>query len=304
MRVLTLFIKYSIMLAVFLLVSGVVAREVLLFVATQQVRQAINKMDLIIRSGTNTGAEYDTQCRSKNGGAGGVGSVELRFLNDQKFYIAVVCEYFKNDPVIAQQYTFVPFVKKVPGQAGLIWDPNGKSGFSVEVFGRKSSIILDGKKVLIKQGAIAETVNQPQSTCQGFGYACCSPEIEVGIGNVFSNVTDCPSSCFSQCVGRPSVLKFSADPGFDVKNRMVTTGKNVPLTFYFVTDPGVAKTATTTINYGDGKNDTFAESDGTTTHEYECLQAQCQYQATVSVTDDAGQTSAVVPIGTITVMVR
>ncbi len=304
MRVLVLFFKYSVAIVLGLVVLAAIVREGLLFWGSQQVRAAENKMELI--AGARFKSEYDQQCKDKGVGRPGmkVRAVELRFTSDTQYQIDVVCEFFANDPIVVQEYTLPMFVKKAKGQAGFVWDPEQISGVTLEVYGRQTSLVLEGGKFSAHQGAFDFTGIQPSSTCGGFGFACCPAETQIGDGDNFSQVSDCPNECFSTCLARPVVLRFMSDPNPDLKTRSVTVAKGAPITFYFITDPGYTKQATTRIEFGDSEFQEFNTAEANYTHQYQCALAECRYQAQLIVTDHAGNTNAKTTVSTIDVVVR
>lgn len=304
MRILTLFVKYVVMITLVMGVTGLFIREAFLFWGTQQVRMAENKMELI--AGARFKSEYDKQCRDKGGGRGAanVQATQLRFTSDTEYQVEVVCEFFSNDPIVIETYKLPMFVKKVPGQAGFVWNPDSTSGVVLEVYHRRTTLVLENEKFRMVQGKASIPGSQPQATCGGFGYACCAAENEVGEGDLFKQVSDCPTQCFPTCVPRPTVLRFVSDPNPDLKTRTATVPKGSPIIFYFVTDPGKTGQATTQLQLGDGSIKDFTEFETDYTHQYQCDQAECAYTAKLVVTDSSGVISVPTAISTINVVVR
>ncbi|MEO8581860.1 MAG: hypothetical protein ABI425_04800 [Patescibacteria group bacterium] len=304
MRIVILLIKYVLMITIGLSLIGLITREGLLFWGTQQVRIAENKMEVV--AGAKNKSEYDDQCFEKSSGRSGSGvrSIQLRFTSDTEYQVDVTCDFFSNDPIVVQTYKLPPFVEKVSGQSGFLYDPVGMSGVVLEVYHRRTTLLLDGKKFKMIQGISSIAGNQPQATCGGFGYACCNAETQKGTGDLFKQATDCPKECYPICVARPSVLKFTSDPNPDLKNRVVILPKGTPITFYFVSDPGISGQATTQIKLGDGQTKDFLEQDGNYTHQYQCAQAECLYQAQLVVTDLTGDTSVLTQIAKIDIVIR
>lgn len=300
MRILVLIIKYTLMIGLGLIILAGLSRETLLFWGMIQVRGAENKMELT--AAATRKADYDQQCRQKSGAA--VQQVQLRFTSDTEYQLEAVCGFFSNDPIVIENYKLPPLVKKAKGQAGFVWDPNNKSGVVLEVYGRKTSVVLDGKSVKIIQGAADLAGKQPVASCPGFGYECCSPETQVGIGAVFTQASDCVQSCYTSCQPRPSVLKFTSDPNPDLKSRTALVAKGAPMTFYYVIDPGKTPQATSVMQFGDDQSQTFSEKDGNFTHTYQCAKTECKYTATLTVTDQNGLASVLTPVATITVVIR
>jgi hypothetical protein len=304
MRILTLLFKYIAVIAVGLTVSGLIAREVLLFWGVQQIKLAENKME--VSAGARLKSEYDGKCREKAGGRAGsnVRNFQVRFTSDKEYQVEAVCQLFSNDPIIIQEYKLPPFVTKVPGQAGLVYDPQGLSGIILEVYKRKTTLLLEGENLRVMQGAHQIAGVQPQATCAGFGYACCTMETEQGEGDVLRQASDCPTTCYLACMPRPSVLKFTSDPNPDLSSRVVNLPKGSAITFYFVTDPGKTNRATTQIQFGDGQFKEFLEEEGNYTHQYQCALVECRFTAQLVVTDPEGVTSVPTALSTINIVVR
>lgn len=305
MRIIILLVKYSLFLIIGAGVIGLIAREAFLFWGTQQVRIAENKME--VAGGARLKTQYDAQCRAKGSSRAGMSArlIQLRFTSDTEYQSEVVCDFFSNDPIVIETYTLPPFVKKVSGQAGFVWNSKGTTGgIILEVYGRKTTLVSEEKKFKMTQGAQVVPGVQPEATCGGYGYACCSPETQVGTGDLFRQASDCSSECYPTCLPRPTVLKFTSDPNPDLKERKIILGKGVPITFYFVSDTGASNIATTQIQFGDGQTQDFAENEARYTYQYQCAQVECQYTAQILITDPNGVTSVPTSISTIKIVVR
>lgn len=300
MRVIFLIIRYAVTIGLTLVILAAITREVLLFWGITQVRTAENKMELM--AGAVRKTEYDQQCKQKGGD--GVERIQLRFSSSTEYQLEVVCGHFSNDPIVTDTYVLPPMVKKVGGQSGFIANKANTSGVALEVFKRRTSIKLEEGKIRVSQGVADFVGVQPAAACGGFGYACCIPETEVGSGQAFVQATDCPQQCFSVCLPRPTVLKFTSDPNPDLKSKIVTSAKGVPITFYYVIDPGQTELASAVLDFGDGHTESLSEKEGNFTYQYKCQETECLYKATVMATDGFGNTSVITPVSTITVVVR
>lgn len=305
MRIILLLIKYTVAILIGGTVIALVTREVLLFWGTQQVKIAENKME--VQGGAKLKEMYDNQCKTKGSGRAGMSaqSVQLRFTSDTEYQVEVVCTFFSNDPIVVQTYKLPPMVKKVSGQAGFTSTSKAVTGgLILEVYGRRTSLMIIDNKYKAVQGSHEIVGAQPEATCGGYGYACCSVETQIGTGSVFSAASDCPTECFSSCRPRPSVLKFTSDPNPDLKTRTVTISKGAPITFYYVIDPGQMAQATTEIQFGDGQKQDFPEQDNNYTYQYQCAEVECRYTAQIVVSDVTGTTSVPTSISSINIVVR
>jgi hypothetical protein len=123
------------------------------------------------------------------------------------------------------------------------------------------------------------------------------------MGDQLTQVTDCPRSCFSQCLRRPVVLSFTSDPFLNPQTRVAAVGAGESVTFSYVVDVPEAELVQIVINYGDGQEQQLLETSGSSSHTYSCTQPVCTYQASLSVTQENGATAAPTPVTMITLQV-
>ncbi len=299
MRTIRFFVT-SLLLGLFLaLFAFLILREALLYMATQQMKEAVNEMDKISRSGV----EVRQQCAQLGGT--GIRTIQTRFINSTKYQIEAICEFGSNDPIVVQSEVLPLWVKKVPGESGLIWDERGVSGVAFEIFGRESTVVLDANELEVTQGKKEFLGNKPAAMCAGYGYMCCDPVTSIGQGTALSQAMDCGRDCYVSCQARPVVLRFYADPAPDARTKTISLTRGSAVSYYYTIDPGDQKSIQeVVIDFGDGQLQQFTEKEGLVTHTYECAMAQCLYTATVVATDNNGNSSIITPVSTLQVQVQ
>jgi hypothetical protein len=222
-----------------------------------------------------------------------VESYQIRFTNDTEYVVELVCRGFRLDPINVSEGKLPPFVKKVPGTGGLIWGQQ-PSGVVLEVFGRQQTVLVDNEQLNYSYEPNIYTGVTPITTCQGFGYSCCSPETTEGQGESYQGVSDCPRTCYAQCKSRPVVLSFTAEPYMDAERRTVQAAKNEPVTFNYVLSGQAPLTGT--IVFGDGQSAPLTAQTGTVSHAYTCAAASCQFTAQLQVLDKVQTPAAATPL--------
>lgn len=294
-----LFISF-IVIAVSAVVTGLIAREVILTIASYQVRSDISTLRKI----QFNPARYAQECLARGATAEAqvIEQFQLRFTSDQDYVLEVVCSQFRLDPIVVSRHQLPLIVSKQPGSGGIILG-DLPSGITLELYGRSRSIgVVNGQTVF--QRFVAEEVSLgPATSCQGYGFECCNPDLSQGLGDQFTGVNDCPRTCFASCQQRPAVLSFSADPGMDLQTRTVEMVNNQPLTFNYVLNAnGLPFTAQ--LDFGDGQVEPITELISNTTHTYTCPQSECVYTARISITDQNQVTSATPPLSQLQIVVR
>jgi hypothetical protein len=229
---------------------------------------------------------------------------------------------------------------KTPNQSGLIHAQEGY-GLTVSVLGRTGTVYEEGTFVKTSL-SVAENValtGGPPTTCQGFGFTCCSETYQAGQGDQSTRATDCPRSCFAQCLDKPAVLVFNSDPAPNLDNRVVNIRSGEALDFYYTVNDvrgdvfADVQTAANrvalpwserillmltmlfgnaappdevshiTLRFGDGETTDLSDLQGTVSHAYTCTRAVCVYNATLQVVTKAGTTSTLGRTETIQVQV-
>jgi len=302
MRVIKYFVQYTLFIAGFLILSGALFREGVLFHSTDQLRRAISRMDSLSRRLD----DFDTQCQTLGGPGVRAEDIQLRFTDSNTFAIEIICQFFPNQPVEVETLSFLPYANKISGKSGFIWDPSTITNIGIEVLQRKSTVLLDGDRVKISQGYEELEGSMPATSCVGFGYMCCDLVTYTGEGSQLSGnqILDCSDNCFETCAPRPTVLQFSSDPTPDLTTQILTISRDTEVTFYYNVDLGKNRPVDTILDFGDGNVQSLEGGDGTAPHIYTCAQATCTYTATLTMTDSKGIQSAVTNISTLTVLVQ
>ena len=289
------------------LIAGVfflLIREVLLFVATSQVRSSLT----VVKRSTNLiPGTPAPECQSGGVIQGSslvtIYAVQLAFQNDRDFRWELVCDSPLREPVILAEFTLPPLVQKVPGSSGLLWrEPY--STFAVEIWGRQRSYILQDRELSVVNGVVADpSPRQPVTACSGLGYQCCGLDSEVGSGGQATLVRDCPLSCYAQCLSRPVILSLTSQPYPDLTSRQVEVRAGETRTYSYLVDPGQGRTAEVTLQFGDGESHHSSDVQGSVDHTYRCQTSVCHYQVQLSAIDDLGTLSATSDVATLDVVV-
>lgn len=303
MRILLLLLRSLIVIAIVAAIGFFITREVMITVGVAQVREALSAA----RALRLTPGSVAMQCQPSaltDPTQAIVEQIQITFTSDTDFQLEIVCRTALRQPVVVNQYQLPPLVRKVDGTSGLIWG-EGTTGITLEVLGRRRSIILDNLEAEFQNGFLPAGIGTgPMATCAGYGYSCCSPDSTVGQGLQTSLVTDCPRSCYAQCLSRPVVLSLNTQPFYDAETRTVSIGTGDQVTFHFVVDPGVGQTSEATLDFGDGSSpDVTSETTHSVTHTYTCTEASCDYLVKLQVVDSRGATSADTPVSRLIVRV-
>jgi hypothetical protein len=302
MRVISFLFSSLFGLAVVLIVGGLVGRELLLLAGASTIRSSLTTLHKISRDNL----QYARMCREKGGNSidgATVGALNLRFLSSTRYVLEVVCSQFISDPILVETYNLPFFVKKTPGSSGITWSPE-RSAVELEVFGRKTIIGIENEQITSFASGSVSLGLSPQSTCEGHGYMCCQNETHSGTGQPYSSVSDCPRSCFAQCIPRPLILSLNSDPFVEEGTRTATTPNGQPVIFTFVASYEKAEPVTITLDFGDGQQETFTKLNGSTNHTYSCPSGGCTFPVTISAVSKSGVQSTATPITRLTIVVQ
>lgn len=302
MRVLSsLFISF-VVLAMVSIAGFFVVREALLFWGVATVRQSLETLRGISR---NSGT-YIQACQQKGATAEPnqplLSELRLRFTSSTEYELEVICGQFRLDPISIASGTLPFLVTKVPGTSGIVWD-SAASGVVLGLWGRQQAVVADSGLTIVGDPKKTDLGFGPQTSCQGFGYQCCSAETTTGTGDQFKEALDCPLSCFAQCQARPVVLSLTTSPPADLAERVVRVRAGEAVTFSAVVDPGHVGSATTTFDFGDGQQATSTAQTVSESHAYQCLQASCRYQFKAVIVDANKGVSAQTPLSMLVVEV-
>lgn len=244
---------------------------------------------------------------------------QLRFTSDTEYVLEIICPGYEFQPIVLQQGQLDKYVSKVPGSSGIVLG-EGRTGIELVVFKgvqnmvdgwfqrhvpyiqKTGRVVLENSQFIVTQSS-DDLGAGPITSCQGYGYQCCAPETQIGVGNKIDGLQGCETTCYSSCASRPFVLSFTSNPFFDVKNRTVQISSGESIDFNYVIDEGSASSVQVFMDFGDGNSEQSLEKNGLFSHSYQCAQGRCQYTALVRVTDSAGVESAQTPTSVITVVV-
>lgn len=317
MRILAFFAKFTAILLILTVGVFIAAREILLLTASHTLKRAISELVLISHKGG-----YAASCRAKGiteftDGRGP--ELQLRFISDTEYVLEVSCVENSIDPVLLDQKVLPPFVAKVQGSSGF--SLTDQSAVELEAFGdvqellaswlffeptfiARSTTVAAAEGVIIDNPTPYDFENGPITSCSGYGYFCCDSVGQKGAGNSIEGLAGCEKSCYSQCVSRPLVLSFTTSPFYDFTSRKLLISKGDSVEFAYVSDPGKGNTVTATIDFGDGDKEVLTTETGSALHRYSCLQARCEYTATITLLDNWGVDSAETDVSKVTIIVE
>lgn len=300
MRILKFLLKSLLTLVILGVVTAFIGREILLFIGGRKVINSLSNLrNAYYRK------DYLVKCREKGSDfieGDSFTTAQLRFLSSTEYVTEILCGQLSLDPIIIDRSNLPPFVKKVPGSSGIIWGES-RSGVTLEIFGRQKAVGVEDE--LIVTFATDELLGiSPRSSCESFGYTCCQLELQQGAGEQFSEVTNCPKSCFSSCDSRPTILAFNSDPVMDKKTRILMINSNEKVSMSFVVDKGESENVSVQLDYGDESSDFFSSENIITEHTYLCDEQFCRYNVKLVAKDERGIFSAELPINSFTVIVK
>lgn len=256
---------------------------------------------------------------------------QLRFVSNKEYKLEAICSDFATLPLEIKTRKLLPLVSKTSSSSGFNTSENALPSFiEISVLGRKTYLYTDGKEIhstYFKKPDL-DYDQGPLSSCEAHNYQCCSLDWESGVGEQLADVNDCPKSCFSSCLLRPSILLFNTRPAFDDLTRTVAVSSGESVSFSYVVGngksdafsgqldqeenkswlkkiqalftksdenadlEGIALPVTVTIDFGDGQTWQSSNLKETTEHTYTCINKSCYYQATINAKDAQGVLSA------------
>jgi hypothetical protein len=275
-------------------------REVLLFMASNQVQTSVFTLRQISRNPIS----YVQQCKEKGsiGNEKMISQVRLRFLNDHDYQTEVVCDQFPFDPIVIKKETLPWLTQKLPGSAGIVYG-NDHSGVGLTIWGRKRDVVVENQEVSQQSTGTSTYGLSPVSSCGGYGFMCCQPDTQSGVGDVYIQVNDCPKTCYASCKARPVVLSFGTDPFAEGSPRMLTVKNGEAVNFNYVVAAASTPRVLVNLTFGDGQNQEIQSLTGEATHTYNCPTGSCRYTASLTVRDANGGVAAQTPLTQIQVVV-
>lgn len=274
-------------------------REFVLYWASQGVARAGQQI-----TRPTTWKNYVTGCPTEITSQGPAFSgFQLRFIDQVTYALEVRCQ--GADSVLRAEYQLPWGVKKTTGSAGFYYDyePQTLNGeVTLEFWGQTKSIVTEGSDTFRQTwGKSNYQASLPASACVAHGFQCCSATEEVGQGSQqLYGVTDCPDTCYSQCLQRPVALSFQTNPAVDHENRQILIpGTSTLVLFAYAFDQIESPIKEVVVDFGDGQQASFSTPNQEFSHEYECRQTTlCIFPVTVRAIDQRGIESAVTRLTT------
>lgn len=291
MRIIKFFVLAFVAITVSASLLFLITREALLAYSTWQVKDSL----LTLRTAAGNPARFVEDCKkyaTTPNQVITVKSIEMTFTSNRDYQFQVICDNYMYQPIVKQKFELGPFVTKVPGSAGFVWSETVPTVAAFTLWGRTQSVVFGPQETQIVQGkASLDSTLFPQASCQAYGFQCCGLDSTQGVGEQAVAATDCPKTCFSQCVARPVVLSLNTQPFYEPKTRSVHVTQGQEVTFSYSTSLPADQTKSVVLSFGDTRTYESASPSGRVSHEYRCQQTTCEYQAVLTVTDKAGLTN-------------
>ncbi len=298
------------------------ARETFLSWGTDTIKNSLRELSKAARSGA-----YIDQCSAKGGESGNFSvtdiKTQLRFTSASEYVMEVICSQFSFDPIVFAQGSLPEYVVRLPGTSGMVYGGE-RAGVMLEVFGeieqltsdffgqdlnwlsKRKAVILDGDQIqVVDASASLQLGSGPVTSCSGYGHACCQFPSELGKGGRIIGLADCPESCYAQCIARPMILAFNANPFFDdAMKRTVRVRENATVEFSVVSNAPPNAGMRAIFEFGDGQNAELSDLETPVSHVYSCPVESCEYVANVRLIDAKGTESAESSVSYMTVLVE
>lgn len=244
---------------------------------------------------------------------------QVRFENNRDYVIEALCNSSVKGPFEVSRSKLRFGVTKVPSYSGVLFSTSNegsyvgrvalKLGYAVWVLeaGEKGArvgmkpFIGNDLSVLPPAGEASA-----KASCDGWGYQCCNPLTQVGVGvSVSENIVSCNDSCYSSCLERPSILVFTTEQDIDASTREVDlTKSDSNLLFSYSVQDVDSSSVLVSIDYGDGETASSSNQSDQFSHAYTCKEITCTYLVTLVATDSDNLTNSRTRISEMTVKVR
>lgn len=266
--------------------------EVMVWWAAMQLR---NEVAGLKRLENNVG--YRKECYSETMDSEGsvVAGYQLRFEDESSYVTEVVCSDLIKG-VVEVSRGELPFgVARDKGYSGVkfSWEDGviADSRVVVGLWGRRWWVGFEEGKVRAKRVFNEMKVDKGvvvANTCGGWGFECCSEVSHEGRGErLVKNVLDCPVSCYERCLARPTVTTFLSEPFVDEERVVYVAAEGEGVTFSWRAQDLDGTVVRVEIDFGDGETEVFGEA-GMVSHNYQCWQESCVFEASLVVVDDDG----------------
>lgn len=318
MRILSFILKFTLAIIIFGMLGFIIVRELVVYWGASSFKNSL----VVLRKSYTTNS-HGPECLRRGSGSSQtekLATYQLRFLSSTEYVLEVVCSQFSLSPVVIQRSSLPPFVTKVPGGSGIVWDENIRSSVEIAAFSdlselisktfhtnasfitRTRTVVVDDREIIITTTK-TDIGGGPVTSCEGYGYQCCQSVTEVGIGSQITGLNECKDSCFASCGKRPAILSFNSNPYFDAKSRSIEVVSGTVVEFLYVSDGGRDDTIKARLDFGDGAQSNLEGKQGSASHSYECVRSECTYTAILTLTDQWGTQSVITDLSKIKVVV-
>lgn len=240
------------------------------------------------------------QCQAKSNGdifankRYPLSAYQLRFTSPTSFVVEAVCSGASKSTVLVKERILPSGSRVISGTGVEIPIKTEPKDAQFVVVVNNTQVIYgykDGEVFSEDSEADVEIAvgTQPQTTCEGVGKMCCDAKKQVGSGGSTSEVSDCPTTCFDNCMNRPVVTLLNSDPPATSLDRQVDLTKidNQLRISYRIDDPDNT-IKSVDVDWGDGQGESNLPAKHTLEHEYACVSSSCAYRVTLSAQDTTG----------------
>lgn len=319
MRILRFLLSFLIFISIVGIVVFFIARELLFWMGTNSVREA-----LLTLQRAQTRGNYYSQCLQNTGDSVNQDVsvlLQMRFINERDYVLEAVCNGVRYDALVIGRDSLPYGMTKLPGTAGVIWgnslstitvtifdapltEIENVTGLSLSFLRKYSTIGVDENKVVYSEISEQKGIS-PISSCEGYGYQCCHADRQIGVGEQITGLDECEKTCFSSCISRPVLLAFTTNPFFtDTSTRTVEINSGESVTFAFVGSAESSEWMQAILDFGDGQQTSIMSTRGEAHHRYDCPTGGCEYNANVTLLDQWGSESSATGLSTIRIVVN
>lgn len=225
---------------------------------------------------------------------------QVRFENNQDYVVEALCTSSVKGPFEVSRSKLRFGVTKAPSYSGVLFSTLSEESYVGRValkLGYAVWVLESGDKgarVSMKPFLTTNLSTLPpageasaKASCDGWGYQCCNPLTQVGVGvSVSDNIASCNDSCYSSCLERPSILVFTTEQDINANTREVDLSKSAPnLLFSYSVQDVDSESILVSIDYGDGETATSSNHSDQFSHTYNCKEQACTYTVSLVATD-------------------
>lgn len=220
----------------------------------------------------------------------------LRFINAREYVVEAVCRSVIRGPFEISRGELGREVVKSAGSGLMVYvadDQPLEATVLIELKGKQMEVGFAGGELVrrvvpgIAQAAVAR--NSADTTCEGWGYRCCSMSSQVGEGELQPGVIDCPASCYQICLDRPVVTLFNTEPLMDTNTRTLHLASDESeVQFGYRIQPMGEGLNWARLDAGDGMVYPLDSESGVVLHRYGCGLPRCEYVARLEAENTLG----------------